>query len=182
VTTAYSYDRARLMQSVWMPLVVGLVFLIGGAAGGVFWIGVAAAGLCVLIALFSALQALHSGPVLTVDAQGFTYTPFSDAAVPWSNVAAVALVRREQLAVAWGKGSYAPQPQLDVVEIALRDVAPYPRSMWRSLARRVHRLNGLPAISIQTYFLQGASGEGIAEAIGAEWKGAIERRTVRYRA
>jgi hypothetical protein len=176
---SYYYDRTRFAASIWIALGVGAAFLFVGALSGLLWVGAAAAGICGMLAIWTAVELTRPGPILSVTPTGLTYRPFSTATIDWSNVESITLMRHERLVSAWGKGSYIHEPNLDAVNVVLRDFAPYPRSIGRSISRSVSSVNGRPAIVIQLYFLKSASSEAITEALARHWKGEIQHQVVR---
>ena len=179
-TANYAYDPRRFGTSFWMATGIGLAFLLAGSIANVFWFGALMAAICGLIAVRTVLESRRRSPVLSIEPAGFIYTPFSKAIVAWDNVAGVAVVKHERMIVRWGKKDFFHQKQLDTVNVALRDDTPYPRSPWRSITRRLSAVKGRPAISIQPYFLKGASTESVIDAIGRNWTGEVEYETIRY--
>lgn len=179
--TTYLYSRARLSQSVWLGAGIGIAFIVVSALAHVLWFGIAIGFVCAAIIVRALLQSREKSPVLSIGPEGFCYRPFSPRLVSWDNVASIKLVKHETLAVAWGKSSYAAQPNLDAIHVALRTLEGYPRSPWRMLSRLVAGIDGLPAISIQLYFLEGADSAAVAESFANFWGHAVETRTLRSR-
>lgn len=179
--TTYLYARARLIQSVWLAAGIGVAFIVVSALTNVLWFGIVIGLVCAASIVRALLQSREKRPVLRIGPEGFCYRPFSPRLVSWDNVASINLVKREKLVVAWGKSSYVAQPNLDAIHIALRTLEGYPRSPWRTLSRRVAGIDGLPAILIQLYFLEGADGAAVAGSF-ADFSGrAVETRTLRSR-
>ncbi|MEZ6022892.1 MAG: hypothetical protein R3C16_05645 [Hyphomonadaceae bacterium] len=176
----YRYDPQRFALTFWLAIGVGVSFLFVGALSNVFWFGALMAAVCGALALWTALHALRRKPVLTISSEGLRYAPFSEAVVPWADIAAVSLVRRERLVAQWGKGAVLHQQQLDTINFVLRDGASYPRSLWRTIARQASAIDGRPAVSVQLYFLKDATAAAVIEAISRHWPGTVEEKTIRF--
>ena len=158
-----------------------------GVAAGLFsgiassTAGALVAAFFFIIAAITFAQSFRRGPMLVIGPEGLTYAPFSRKPAPWSDLSAVTLVRYEGKRVDFpGKVVFYRQPNGDTVNFAVRDPKRYPSGPGRSFNRFMMKMQGLPPIAIQVFYVKGATQEAIAEAIGRHWSGKIEKKFNSY--
>jgi hypothetical protein len=178
ITFDYNSRRYRLaaLAVVGFGSMLALFFGVGSWKAGA---GIAAFFFIIAAIIFA--QSFRRGPILVIGPEGLTYAPFSPRPVPWSDIAAVTLVGYEGRAVKFpGKASYFRQPNMDTVNFAVSEPKRYPSGPGRAFSRLWARMNGLPPISIQPYYIKGATMEAIADGIRRHWTGRIENKLFNY--
>lgn len=174
MSAEFSLHRGRGWLTFAMTAAFGVICLVTTLHAPVYWIVLGTAlGLgCLAAAIWIARWLLHSGPILVISAEGLSYAPFADRAVPWNEITAMTRTLGYGRTQFLNKVTWARAPRSDQLNFDVVDMRAYPGGLMRAVSRWAARAGGLPQISLALGMFD-AEPDTIVAEIKKYWTGAI---------